>query len=71
MFDDGSGAGVADGPGVGVMEGGFGLDGMAERVAACGGWLRAGPRPEGGFEVRARVPASAVPPAPAVREGKT
>ncbi|GAA3127415.1 hypothetical protein GCM10017600_54860 [Streptosporangium carneum] len=48
-----------DGPGADVAEGGFGLDGMAERVTACGGLLRAGPRPEGGFEVRARIPLTA------------
>ncbi|MFG2072056.1 sensor histidine kinase [Nonomuraea maritima] len=35
---------------------GFGLDGMAERVALCGGRLSTGPRPEGGFRVHARIP---------------
>ncbi|MEU4229307.1 histidine kinase [Nonomuraea sp. NPDC026600] len=35
---------------------GFGLDGMAERVALCGGLLRTGPRLEGGFVVHARIP---------------
>ncbi|MEV6150823.1 histidine kinase [Nonomuraea sp. NPDC052129] len=35
---------------------GFGLDGMAERVTLCGGLLRTGPRLEGGFLVRARIP---------------
>ncbi|WP_157250261.1 sensor histidine kinase [Nonomuraea typhae] len=35
---------------------GFGLRGMAERVSLCGGELRAGPAPAGGFVVRARVP---------------
>ncbi|MFI7438476.1 sensor histidine kinase [Nonomuraea indica] len=35
---------------------GFGLGGMAERVALCGGELQTGPRPEGGFRVRARIP---------------
>ena len=29
---------------------------MGERVSSLGGELRAGPRPEGGFEVRARIP---------------
>jgi signal transduction histidine kinase len=29
---------------------------MRERVAALGGYLDAGPRPEGGFRVRARLP---------------
>ncbi|HEY7361537.1 MAG TPA: histidine kinase [Streptosporangiaceae bacterium] len=35
---------------------GNGIAGMAERVAALGGELSAGPRPEGGFRVRARFP---------------
>ncbi|MEU0563962.1 histidine kinase [Nonomuraea sp. NPDC005983] len=35
---------------------GFGLGGMAERVALCGGRLWTGPRPEGGFRVLARIP---------------
>jgi signal transduction histidine kinase len=35
---------------------GHGLDGMRERVAVFGGELSVGPRPGGGFEVRARFP---------------
>jgi signal transduction histidine kinase len=35
---------------------GHGLIGMAERVRLYGGDLFAGPRPDGGFEVRARIP---------------
>jgi signal transduction histidine kinase len=35
---------------------GFGLGGMAERVALCGGQLSTGPRPGGGFRVHARIP---------------
>jgi signal transduction histidine kinase len=35
---------------------GMGLLGMRERVVAVGGQLRAAPRPEGGFSVRAEIP---------------
>jgi signal transduction histidine kinase len=40
---------------------GYGLSGMHERVAACGGLLTTGPRPEGGYRVRAVLPLGAVP----------
>ncbi|MFC9293757.1 sensor histidine kinase [Streptomyces sp. NPDC057011] len=36
--------------------GGFGIEGMRERAAAMGGRLDAGPLPEGGWQVRARLP---------------
>jgi signal transduction histidine kinase len=36
--------------------GGNGITGMRERAAALGGDLKAGPRPDGGFTVRARLP---------------
>ncbi|MER0240972.1 sensor histidine kinase [Streptomyces sp. HSW2009] len=36
--------------------GGYGLMGMRERAHSVGGELRAGPRPEGGFEVTAALP---------------
>jgi len=38
--------------------GGFGLAGIAERVASCGGSLTVGPGQAGGFAVTARLPAS-------------
>jgi signal transduction histidine kinase len=47
-FSDGAGAGLA---------------GMRERAAALGGALDAGPRPGGGFAVRARLPVAAGAPA--------
>nr|WP_211658133.1 sensor histidine kinase [Phytoactinopolyspora halophila] len=40
---------------------GVGLTGMRERVTALGGWLRAEPRPEGGFRVRAAIPVKGAP----------
>ncbi len=49
-----------DGPGgaapAAISGGGSGIAGMRERTAALGGQLDAGPRPGGGFRVRARLP---------------
>jgi signal transduction histidine kinase len=42
--------------------GGHGLIGMRERVSVFGGDLQAGPRPEGGFAVRTRLPITAESP---------
>ncbi|GLX04867.1 hypothetical protein Misp03_17940 [Microbispora sp. NBRC 16548] len=50
VVDDGRGA-----TGNGTAQG-FGIVGMRERVGLLGGHLSAGPRPEGGFRVAARLP---------------
>jgi len=39
-----------------VAGGGHGIIGMRERTALCGGQFRAGPRPEGGWQVNAVLP---------------
>jgi signal transduction histidine kinase len=49
ITDDGQGNGVTISPG-------HGLRGMAERAAALGGRVQAGPRDEGGWSVRAVLP---------------
>jgi len=51
VTDDGTAA-----PGANGTKTGHGLIGMAERAAAVGGSITAGPREEGGFEVSARLP---------------
>ncbi|MCW2919754.1 MAG: hypothetical protein JWN52_7822 [Actinomycetia bacterium] len=65
VLDDG-GHGVAASTAA-QPSGGYGLGGMAERVALCGGQLQSGHRPEGGFRVQARIPlpvtAEILPPA--------
>ncbi len=50
-IDDDGPAGQADAGGSGN-----GLAGMRERAAALGGTIEAGPRPDGGFRVRALIP---------------
>ncbi len=55
---NGSGVGKARLTGAGGITGagGFGLAGIAERVASCGGSLTVGPARAGGFAVTARLP---------------
>jgi signal transduction histidine kinase len=55
--DDGAGGDAPAGSGNSRGEGsGNGIAGMRERALALGGDLEAGPRPAGGFRVRARLP---------------
>lgn len=51
IIDDGPGRSTEAGDG-----GGYGLDGIRERATALGGTADIGPRPDGGFRVRVRVP---------------
>jgi two-component system sensor histidine kinase DesK len=57
---------VDDGRGAAVRAPGSGLAGLAERAAAAGGQLEAGPLPGGGYRLALTVPSSspAAPPAP-------
>ncbi|MEU8852577.1 sensor histidine kinase [Streptomyces sp. NPDC048564] len=48
-------AGAGPAPGAGALHG-FGVMGMRERAHSIGGELRAGPRPDGGFEVTTALP---------------
>jgi signal transduction histidine kinase len=57
VTDDGPGLDTADPLWAEATQGGRGLTGMRERVALFGGEVRAGPGPDGGFAVRARLPA--------------
>ncbi|MQL65080.1 sensor histidine kinase [Streptomyces vinaceus] len=70
VSDDGGAA--AGPPALSDRPPGYGLIGMRERAAAVGGELTAGPRPEGGFLVTARLPLPPVrEPATTDEEGRT
>jgi signal transduction histidine kinase len=57
----------AQAEGVGAMGSGRGVPGMRERATALGGTLTAGPRPGGGWRVRAVLPAASAPVPPRKR----
>ena len=59
--DDGQGPVIGTGTSTGARPpgAGLGLVGMRERVSALGGQLQAGPHGDGGFRVRAELPARA------------
>jgi signal transduction histidine kinase len=52
VIDDGDEAPAGDD----APSGGWGLQGMRERVSAVGGRMQVGPRQGGGFEVHANIP---------------
>jgi signal transduction histidine kinase len=58
--DDGRGTGSPGSDGGRIAGGGNGLPGMRERAQALGGTITAGPRPEGGFHIRAFLPTNRV-----------
>ncbi len=64
---------VGNGPGQAAAKGvpGTGIAGMRTRAEAIGGTLIAGPRADGGFEVRAKLPLAADDRAIAVLPGET
>lgn len=58
---DDDGRGATPGDRVDASSGGQGIAGMRERARSLGGEVEAGPRPGGGFRVRARLPVNGAP----------
>jgi signal transduction histidine kinase len=69
IADDGQGPAASGRSG--GCGGGRGLAGMRDRAAALGGTLVAGPRPGGGFEVRAVLPYPGAGGDPSTAAGQT
>jgi signal transduction histidine kinase len=67
VADAGRPAGAAGGAAPAIPGAGRGLLGLRERMAVYGGELQAGPLQDGGWLVRARIPADLVPTVPPVR----
>ncbi|MFD9074981.1 sensor histidine kinase [Streptomyces lasiicapitis] len=67
--DNGRTHGDGHEPAISAPKSGYGLIGMQERANLCGGSLSAGPRREGGYEVRLTLPNSAAPPVPDAPDG--
>ncbi|MFI8927405.1 sensor histidine kinase [Streptomyces sp. NPDC053474] len=67
--DDGRAPGGSHEPAMSAPESGYGLIGMRERANLCGGSLSAGPRRDGGYEVRLTLPTGAATPAPDAPDG--
>ncbi|MEO6125892.1 MAG: sensor histidine kinase [Ilumatobacteraceae bacterium] len=59
VTDDGRGASAGIGRSVDSSDVGHGLVGMRERMALCGGTVKVGPRPGGGWQVTASAPLGA------------